>query len=209
MQTLIRNSWLALAMLTAVANAQQGISPGDQLAAQVPATVESVASEDVVPAAELEAALQELESVHAENYNTLAKLTESVPASARPAIQQAMERSRNGWQRARQNRQRSLAKRQARMEARQGKGGKPQWAGQGGRQSYRSSDQGEEAGRGRRSFGQSQTRQQDFGQGQSGQPQVGQQRTAERPQAERAFQSTQGSPQQFGGNGKGRGKSRR
>ncbi len=123
---------VAIVLLPAVARAQEAIAPINQSSATPVATLES---EEMVPAAELEQALQELETVHAQNYQTLAGLTEQVPEAARPAIKRAMDNSQRGWQRARDNRQRAQAKRQAKMQ--QGKGVKPTWAGQGGRQGYR------------------------------------------------------------------------
>lgn len=60
-------------------------------------------------ATQMESTLTELEAAHANAYNTLASVLDKVPAEARPAIQQAMEQSRQGYQKARDNRERVVA----------------------------------------------------------------------------------------------------
>jgi len=197
---------IAVAFLPVTVNAQQPIAPTQAPVAAVP----TVESEDVVPAAELEEALQELEAVHAQNYQTLAGLAEQAPEAAQPAIKRAMENSQRGWQRARDNRQRAQARRQAKMQ--QGKGGKPTWAGQGGRQGYRPTQIQGQGGRpeqtGKAAGSESSV------QGQSGLNQSGQQpRTANRfqPQSRQSDQQfrSQGGSQQQRGQSTSRGKSRR
>ena len=198
---------IAIACIPAAVKAQQPIAVTDQSPIPAAATLES---EDTVPAAELDEALRELEAAHAQNYQTLAGLAAEVPEAARPAIQRAMENSQRGWQRARDNRQRAQAKRQAKMQRE--KGGKPAWAGQGGRQGYRPTQMQGGGGRAEQT-GQADSRP-SFGQGQSRTSQFGQQpRTANsfQQQSRESVQqfSGQGGSQKLRGQSGSRGKSRR
>jgi hypothetical protein len=115
---------LSLAVIPHAVTRAQESAPG-----VIPA---QMSDEDVVPAAELEAVVAELENAHAQNYNTLASIIDKVPASARPALEQAMENSKRGYQQSRANRERITAMRQAKANARlaKGNGGQGQAGGQ-------------------------------------------------------------------------------
>ena len=86
-----------------------------------------LADEDVVPAAELEAAMVELETAYAQHHNTLLAVIDQAPEAARPALEQALEKSKLGYYKARANRERTTAMRQEKATARlaksQGRGG--------------------------------------------------------------------------------------
>ncbi len=88
-----------------------------------------LADADVVTAAELETTLIELETAHAQNYNTLATIIDKVPAEARPAIEQALENSKRGYLQAKSNRERTTSMRQTKANARlaksHGQAGRP------------------------------------------------------------------------------------
>jgi hypothetical protein len=92
------------------------------VAQELTALPEAIALEDVVAAADLEVAVTELETAHAQNYNALASVLDKVPASVRPTIEQAMENSKKGYQKARENRERVTAMRQAKAQGRQARG---------------------------------------------------------------------------------------
>ena len=55
---------------------------------------------------ELDAAYAELEETHAQHYRVLQELRQTLPASAQPAIDKAMQNSEQGWRRAKEARQR-------------------------------------------------------------------------------------------------------
>lgn len=59
-----------------------------------------------VSAEELDAAYAELEETHAQHYKVLQELRQTLPESARPAIDKAMQSSEQGWRRAKDARQR-------------------------------------------------------------------------------------------------------
>ena len=63
-------------------------------------TMQEVSAED------LDAAYAELEETHAQHYKVLQELRTTLPESARPAIDKAMQNSEQGWRRAREARQR-------------------------------------------------------------------------------------------------------
>lgn len=106
---------------------------------QAPATVQSAvgamgavgdeslanatASMEDAHASQMEATLGELQAAHAHAYNTLAAVLDKVPADARPAIQQAMEQSRQGYQKTFENRERHIANTLRSKSARRGRDG--------------------------------------------------------------------------------------
>jgi hypothetical protein len=103
------------------------------VAQELTALPEAIALEDVVAAADLEVAVTELETAHAQNYNALASVLDKVPASVRPTIEQAMENSKKGYQKARENRERVTAMRQAKAQGRQARGKQGQGSAAAGR----------------------------------------------------------------------------
>jgi hypothetical protein len=123
-------------MTNSVAPAAQNPA-ATQAGAQPPATMQSpasalstasdeslanaTASMEDAHAAAMESTLTELEAAHAHAYNTLAAVLEKVPADARPALQQAMEQSRQGYQKARDNRERVVAHKMNSQNARRGR----------------------------------------------------------------------------------------
>ncbi len=83
----------------------------------------ATASMEDAHASQMEATLGELQAAHAHAYNTLAAVLDKVPADARPAIQQAMEQSRQGYQKTFENRERHLANTLRSKSARRGRDG--------------------------------------------------------------------------------------
>lgn len=83
----------------------------------------ATASMEDAHASQMESTLTELEAAHAHAYNTLAAVLDKVPADARPAIQQAMEQSRQGYQKTRENRERHIANALRTKSARRGRDG--------------------------------------------------------------------------------------
>jgi hypothetical protein len=196
MRKQIASVFLGLGLMTPLAYGQDGLSFGSTAPAQpaapppqaaappqvgpaqnlgAPTSIAENVAEDVVPALELETTVAELESSHAQSYQVLASVLDKVPENARPAIEQAMENAKRGWQRARENRTRLALLRQSKNEARQamaargpapgqgqihgqgqGQGrahaGKPDWAGQG---QARQAQAGQGNGQGNNRFGQS------------------------------------------------------
>ncbi len=108
----------------ATAGTMTGTMAGTMTGAMATGSDESLAnataSMEDAHAAQMESTLTELEAAHAHAYNTLAAVLEKVPADARPAIQQAMEQSRQGYQKARDNRERVVAQKLNLQNARRG-----------------------------------------------------------------------------------------
>ena len=84
-------------------NKQPPVPPEQQPQATV---VDETEMQEVSPE-ELDAAYAELEQTHAQHYKVLQDLRTSVPESAHPAIDKAMQASEQGWRRARESRQRA------------------------------------------------------------------------------------------------------
>ena len=97
-------------------SASSGQQPAAGSTAQISDHIISAAPESGMDKGdELEEALAELEATHANNYHTFKGLLDQVPESAKPAIQQAMNNSAQGWQNAQAKRTAA----QARMMQRQ------------------------------------------------------------------------------------------